>query len=232
MSKKIIGQFVFYGVALLWMSSQSVAREHADCIEVLAPVTEFFQQHDDLAQWQHFATNQEHFAILEAVIHPQELSQALEVLDINNEGALFMRMELQSLWVFKIRKCMYTLFADLKNEEQMHLQLTLYTDKPLIAPSQLTDWFNLPLLHHFLDQQSGEEFYVFQWAQQDRGRFEQAVKKQLLVSTDQVRNCWKYQLCAFEHVRENYLFSWLVLGRQPIMLLFRQPCEGGCNVGL
>ncbi|HLR29676.1 MAG TPA: hypothetical protein VK082_03770 [Paenalcaligenes sp.] len=232
MNKKIMNQFIFCGVVLLWLSSQSVARTHSDCIEVLAPVTAFFQQHDDLARWQYFAVNQEHFAILEAVLHPQKLSQALEVLDINNEGALFMRMELQSLWIFKIKQCMYSLLADLKNEEQMRLQLTLYRDKPLISSSRFVNWLNFPLLHHFSDQQSGEEFYAFQWVQEDRKKFEQVVKEQLLASTAQVRSCWKYQLCAFEHVRERYLFSWLVLGRQHIMLLFRQPCDGGCDVGL
>lgn len=231
MNKKITCPFIFCAVLLLWLSFQPAAQAHSDCIETLAPVTTFLQQHDESADWQYFVANKEHFATLEAILHPQHLRQVLEVLDINNEGALFMRMESQSLWIFKIEQCMYSLLADLKGAEQLGLQLTLHAEQSLPILSGPAVWFDFPMLHHFSDHQSGEEFYAFQWLQTNEAQFESVLKKELLTTTTQISSCWQYQLCAFEHAKQHYLFSWVILGKQHIMLLFKQPCAGECDVG-
>lgn len=230
MRKTISASLFRWMSGLLVLFLQSAVWAQSQCIETLEPVTEFLQQYDHSAQWQFFSAGEGRFSALEAALPQSKLAPALEVLDIDNEGALFMRMEWQSLWLFKIKQCLYSLIATPQNQQKVHLQLTIFigeSDNRMVGPE---DWFDLPLLHHFSDHQTGEAFYAFEWLTDAAHDFEQALTRQLEIPQAQVRKCRERKLCILGHGGTHYLLSWIESDRQNVLLLFRQPCKRDCNV--
>src|SRR5690625_7182509 len=105
MRKTISASLFRWMPGLLVLFLQSAVWAQSQCIETLEPVTEFLQQYDHSAQWQFFSAGEGRFSALEAALPQSKLAPALEVLDIDNEGALFMRMGWRSVWPVKIKQC-------------------------------------------------------------------------------------------------------------------------------
>lgn len=216
-------------VCCIWYGAHSFAQE--SCLNVLEPVTRFFQTHDHDARWQQFAVNGGQFAVLDAELQTQYLEAALKILDINNEGALFMRIEQQSLWLFKIQHCVYSLVASPLSTEHVHVQLSAFIDTQE-SQQAIFRQLDFPVAHHFTDLESGEEFYAFHWYEQDVGINKQRLQDVFRLSAAQIAHCLLNQLCSFEYEGVRYLLSW-IKGRQEqhFLLLFSQPCIGACDVG-
>lgn len=223
-------RFMQYVIGIACIVFYSGVKAQTDCLNSLEPVTEFFQAEDETAQWQIYTVNDGQFAVLDISLDAQKLDAVLNVLDINNEGALFMRLEQQSLWLFKIEQCVYSLVASPLSDRRLHLQLTAYIAEQKASHHEMHR-LGLPLRHYFSDLQSGEEFYAFEWFERDVKRAGALLERSFKLSERQIAGCLEYGLCAFEYKAESYLLSWIKHQEKSFLLLFRQPCSGVCDVG-
>jgi|GEM_PF-2489021 len=225
------GAFILF----LLMAVALPARGEKHCTTLLQPVVQQLQQtvpHEQSLQWRYFTVNQHPFAVLEFDWAAAQLEKLLGQLDIADQGALFMHLDDQLLWLFLIQDCAYSLLASPLDEQNMqimlHVSLGLGHDSYQSMPNHPIQGLPLPLLFQYGEPDSQETLYTFAWHTTQKAEFITAWQERG-VAADVMLSCMRSQYCSFPLGGARYTLNWLNLRQQSVLLLMHQPCED-CDV--